>query len=308
LYAVGVLLALSGFASVFMTHQNAGLLLGALLMAAVVGISKLGYDEFAMVKRGVVLRVYDAPVLKKGLFVVFADLALIAISLYGAIVLKYDDWAVVLHRDMLLGIAALLPAMTLLIFSLMQIYQRAWSNASILDVMKLTLATITASTATYLTARLAIAEPPTVTFMITYTLVMLVLVNGVRASYRMFYQLNRESNADGELVVIYGAGRGGALALREILTNTAVPMKPIGFIDDNPLMKGRFINGYPVLGNLDDLADVVLNGKARGLVIASEKIPITKLRNAQAVCESRGAWMRVFTIDFRIVTGDTDAA
>ena len=140
--------------------------------------------------------------------------------------------------------------------------------------------------------------------MITYTLVMLVLVNGVRASYRMFYQLNRESNADGEPVVIYGAGRGGALALREILTNTAVPMKPIGFIDDNPLMKGRFINGYPVLGNLDDLADVVLNGKARGLVIASEKIPITKLRNAQAVCESRGAWMRVFTIDFRIVSGD----
>ena len=308
LYGVGLLLALFGFGSVFMTHQNAGLLLGALLIAAIVGISKLGYDEFAMVKHGVVLRVYDAPVLKKGLFVVFVDLALIATSLYGAIVLKYDDWAVALHRNMLFGIAALLPATTILMFSAMQIYRRAWSNASILDVMKLTIATMTASTATYLAARLVVVEPPTVTFMITYTLVMLVLVNGVRASYRMFYQLNRESNAEGDAVVIYGAGRGGALALREILTNTAVPMRPIGFIDDNPLMKGRFINGYPVLGNLDDLANIVLDGKARGVVIASEKIPIAKVRNAKAVCESRGAWMRVFTIDFRAFRGDTDAA
>ena len=173
--------------------------------------------------------------------------------------------------------------------------------------MKLTLATMTASTATYLAARLVVVEPPTATFMITYTLVMLVLVNGVRASYRMFYQLNRESNAEGDAVVIYGAGRGGALALREILTNTAVPMRPIGFIDDNPLMKGRFINGYPVLGNLDDLANIVLDGKARGVVIASEKIPIAKVRNAKAVCESRGAWMRVFTIDFRAFRGDTAA-
>jgi UDP-GlcNAc:undecaprenyl-phosphate GlcNAc-1-phosphate transferase len=308
LYSIAVLLALFGYASVFMTQQNAGLLLGALLIAAIVGISRLGYDEFAMVKRGVVLRVYDVPVLKKGLFVVFVDLTLIATSLYGAIVLKYDDWAVALHRDMIFGVAEILPATTLVMFSAMRIYRRAWSNASILDVMKLTIATVTASTVTYLTARLAVADPPTVTFMITYTLIMLVLVNGGRGSYRMFYQLNRESNAEGEPIVIYGAGRGGALALREILTNTAVPMKPIGFIDDDPLMKGRFIHGYPVLGNLSELARVVLHSKARGVIIASEKIPIAKVRNAQAVCESRGAWMRVFTIDFRAISDDTDAA
>src|SRR6266849_6234741 len=63
LYGVGVVLAILVFASVFMTHQNAALLLGTLLLAAVVGVSKLGYDEFAVVKNGLVLRFYDAPVL-----------------------------------------------------------------------------------------------------------------------------------------------------------------------------------------------------------------------------------------------------
>ena len=90
-----------------MTHQNAALLLGALLIAAIVGVSKLGYDEFAVVKSGAVLRFYDAPVLRKSFFVVFVDLTMIAASLYLAIGLKYDDWGVQHHRDMLIGIAAL---------------------------------------------------------------------------------------------------------------------------------------------------------------------------------------------------------
>ena len=299
LYGVGLVLALFAFASVFLRQQDAALLLGALLVAAVVGVSRLGYDEFAMVKRGVVLRMYDAPVLKKGFFVVFVDLAMIATALYVAIGLKYDDWSIVEQRKMIVGIMAILPAATLMMFSIMHIYRRSWSNAGIQDVVKLTMAVVTANSATYVVARLTATQPPTVTFMVTYTLVMLALVNGTRASYRVFYQMNRESNLDGDPVVIYGAGRGGALALREILCNVDVPMRPIGFIDDNPQMKGRYINGYPVLGNLDDLSSVVLDGKARGVVIASEKIPITKVQDAQKVCQSRGAWMRVFTVDFR---------
>jgi len=85
-------------------------------------------------------------------------------------------------------------------------------------------------------------------------------------------------------------------------------MRPIGFIDDNPLMKGRYLNGYPVLGNLADLANVVIDGQARGVVIASGKIPIGKVQDAQRVCQSRGAWMRVFTVDFRAFGGKTTGA
>jgi UDP-GlcNAc:undecaprenyl-phosphate GlcNAc-1-phosphate transferase len=138
-------------------------------------------------------------------------------------------------------------------------------------------------------------------------MVMLVMINGARASYRVFQHWNAASNTDGDPVVIYGAGKGGVLALREILTNTAVAMHPVGFIDDNPLMRGRFINGYPVLGSLDELAEIVLTGKARGVVVASEKIPIAKVLSAKDVCNARGAWMRVFRVDFRHVSGDAPA-
>ena len=40
-----------------------------------------------------------------------------------------------------------------------------------------------------------------------------------------------------------GAGESGTLALREIQTNSGVPMIPIGFIDDDPRKRGMRIHG-----------------------------------------------------------------
>ena len=298
LYGVGVVLAVLGFASVFMTHSNAALLLGTLLLAAVVGIYKLGYDEFAVVKKGLVLRFYEAPVLKKSLFVVFADMTMMVTALYLAVGLKYDDWGVVAQRPMVVGMVALLTAVTLTTFFAMSIYRHAWSNANVDDVVKLSTAIALSTVATYVIARFTLDVVPTVTFMATYALLMLIIVNGSRASYRVLYSWNRRSNRDGEPVVIYGAGKAGTLALREILTNSAVPMRPIGFIDDDPQMRGRVVNGYPVLGDLADLANVVFSGETRGVVIASEKIPIAKIQSTRELCESAGAWTRVFRIGF----------
>jgi FlaA1/EpsC-like NDP-sugar epimerase len=75
-------------------------------------------------------------------------------------------------------------------------------------------------------------------------------------------------------------------------------MKPIGFIDDDPHMRGRYVNGYPVLGDLAELANVVVDGKTRGVVIASEKIPIAKIESARRLCAAAGAWTRVFSVGF----------
>lgn len=298
LYGAGVLLAGAAFASLFLKQQDAGLLLATLLLAAIVGVSKLGYDEFAVVRNGVVLRFYNVPVLRQGLFVVFADLAMIAAALYAAIGLKYDDWSVTVHRDLALSLLPLLAAVTLTVFAMLQIYKRAWSNANIDDMARASVAVLSAVTVTYVIARLTAPEPISATFFVTYGLVLLVLINGGRGSYRLLSHWNRKSNRNGEPVVIYGAGRGGALALREILTNRDVPMRPIGFIDDDPAKHGRLINGYPVIGSLQVLEDLCAEGKVRGVVLASEKIAPRNVHLASLLSAREKLWIRRFRVDF----------
>jgi UDP-GlcNAc:undecaprenyl-phosphate GlcNAc-1-phosphate transferase len=109
----------------------------------------------------------------------------------------------------------------------------------------------------------------------------------------------QRANRDGEPVIIYGAGNSGTLALREIQTNDGLPMVPVGFIDDDPTKSGRWINGYPVLGSVAAVQHIVMSKGVRGIVIASEKIPVARVRQAQTLCKDTGLWIRRFRITFQ---------
>ncbi len=67
LYTAGAVLASTALLSLFIEQRKAALLLIGILVAAFVGIFKLGYDEFAVWRRGTLLKIYDAPMLRIGL-------------------------------------------------------------------------------------------------------------------------------------------------------------------------------------------------------------------------------------------------
>ncbi|HVT04699.1 MAG TPA: hypothetical protein VHL58_15155 [Thermoanaerobaculia bacterium] len=119
------------------------------------------------------------------------------------------------------------------------------------------------------------------TFFVIYMLIMLVGVDGVRASYRLIQHWSYQDAQEGDLVVIYGAGVGGRLVVREVTSNRDVHMRPVGFIDDDPAKNGKLLNGYPVLGSLDVLELHIARGDIKGVVVASEKIPFLNLAPPQ---------------------------
>jgi FlaA1/EpsC-like NDP-sugar epimerase len=56
-------------------------------------------------------------------------------------------------------------------------------------------------------------------------------------------------------VLIVGAGDGGRLVLREVLRNRSSGSRPVGFVDDDPRLRGVRVEGVKVLGDTDgDLA------------------------------------------------------
>src|SRR3712207_7530599 len=51
---------------------------------------------------------------------------------------------------------------------------------------------------------------------------------------------------------------GGRLVLREVLRNPSLGLAPVGFIDDDPRLRGVRVEGVKVLGNTDgDLPRVI---------------------------------------------------
>ena len=56
-------------------------------------------------------------------------------------------------------------------------------------------------------------------------------------------------------ILIYGAGRIG-MSMSGLINGEASPMKLIGFIDDNPVLRGRRVQGFEVLGRESDIPTI----------------------------------------------------
>ena len=86
----------------------------------------------------------------------------------------------------------------------------------------------------------------------------IIFVGGLRYGLRMFAEdWNRISGygkaASQRNVLIIGAGDAGELVAKELLKNTQLNLKPIGFLDDNPDKFKQQIHGVPVIGKLSDI-------------------------------------------------------
>lgn len=302
LYGVGIAGAAIGIGSLFVTNSNAGLLLGTLLVAAMIGVGRLGYDEFGMLRRGVVLRIYDAPVLRLGLFRVFVDMVLVAAAMYLAISLKYEDWELSVYGSTFLDYLSFLLPMTVLVFWGAKLYERSWRFASLEDAIGATAATLVSTATGFILIRLTVASEASPTLFVTFFIVFLALVGTARSSFRVLdYLRGRTPKPEASLAAIYGAGDHGLMAARELQLNERLGLVVVGFIDDDPNRVGRRVGGYPVLGDAGDVDRLFRDGKVKVLVVASDQIHPERLRRAFLAAEAHDCDVLRFSLELHSI-------
>lgn len=298
LYAVGIVGAGIGIGSLFVTNSNAGLLLATLLAAAMIGVGRLGYDEFGMLRRGVVLRIYDAPVLRLGLFRVFVDMVLISAAMYVAISLKHDDWELSVYGSAFLDYLSFLLPTTVLVFWAAKLYERSWRFASLEDGIGATAATLISVITGFIIIRLTVAPDASPTLFGTFFIVLLTLVASARSSFRVLeYFKGRTPTPEASRAAIYGAGDHGLMAAREFQLNDRFGLRVVGFIDDDPDKAGRRVGGYPVIGDADDVDRLLRDGKVEVLVVASDQIHPERLRRVFLAAEERDCVVLRFSLE-----------
>ncbi|HET7453115.1 MAG TPA: hypothetical protein VFL12_10260 [Thermoanaerobaculia bacterium] len=173
-----------GFVSMFLNTKGAAILFATLVAAAVIGVKRMNYDEFAVIRRGVVLKIYGAPVLRRAMFPVFFDLFMVVVSVYLAIGVRDGDWALVVHRPEAVRLIAILPAISLLVFAAFRLYRGPWSETRAADLLRCCGAVLASGAAAAAVTGWGDRSVP-LSFVAIYSLVLLVLVAGSRISYRI---------------------------------------------------------------------------------------------------------------------------
>lgn len=109
----------------------------------------------------------------------------------------------------------------------------------------------------------------------------------------------RKARVRGARVVVYGAGRGGTLLVREVLQNPDAGLMPVGFIDDDPRKRRLRVEGIPVLGDRSSLADVIGRHGVSEVVISIRDLEAGRLEELMDECSRLGVSLRRmrFSID-----------
>jgi UDP-GlcNAc:undecaprenyl-phosphate/decaprenyl-phosphate GlcNAc-1-phosphate transferase len=102
----------------------------------------------------------------------------------------------------------------------------------------------------------------------------------------------RKRRAVGKPALIYGAGRGGALLVRELLQNREMGIVPVGFIDDDVRKQKMLIEGIRVQGTIDDLGTLARRHEVTELLVAIRDIEIGHLEYVLDLCRRHGLMLR----------------
>src|SRR5262250_2104661 len=118
-------------------------------------------------------------------------------------------------------------------------------------------------------------------------------------SFRLFGLAVSRTRKEKIPVLVYGAGDGGEVVVRECRTNSQLEYQPIGFLDDDPRKEGRSLAGLSIFGGAEKLPEILQQKKVEGCIISSAKI----LENGhseqiRSVCQEQGLWIKQLRLDF----------
>jgi len=311
LYGVG---SMAAFAAVFVDRSDR-LTTPAVIIPVLVALVLMGVylsqlrvypeKEFSVLRDRSFTPILLELTYKRHLLLVLLDFILVAFSYYLSYRLRFEGEAFGYYFKVFLRSLPAVIACKMMVFLWMGIYRGFWGFISTNDV------------ALYLRASAlgTLVSVATVTFIYRFNefskgifiidwLLTTGLLLGTRGYFRLFMEIQSRKTLSGDTVVIYGAGRAGELLLREILNNKHLSVNPIGFIDDDILKTGKKIQGFPILGTLEDLENIHSKNRINGILVSfndKDAKGTAALQAAELFCRNKGLFLRRFKIELQEV-------
>ncbi|MBX3192533.1 MAG: hypothetical protein KF819_36430 [Labilithrix sp.] len=232
---------------------------------------------------------------KLRIFETLNDFALIILCYYGAFLLRFDfDGESAFFPQFVRSLPIVIVAQ-LTVFLAMGLYRGVWRYTSVDDVVLIVKTTLVA----VVTSTLAVLfifrfEGFSRAVVVIDGVLLLLAVAGSRISFRLFRSwLSRQRPKDAaRRVLIYGAGDGGELLLRELQSNRSLQLVPVAFLDDDPQKIGRVIHGIPVLGTFDRIEQVATSMQVQELVLSTTKVDMDRWQLVARACNEHGIGCR----------------
>jgi len=171
-------------------------------------------------------------------------------------------------------------AVQILSFLIGGVYKGIWRYVGVNELARLALAVFVGSAVSGVAVLFFYKfHGPSRAVFILNGVMLLLFVGASRISFRLIAAMvagQRQPAPDARPVLIYGAGDGGEMLIRELLNNPVYRYLPVGFIDDDVQKSGKQLRGYQIFSG-DDLPGLINSHGVSEVLISSLKVPESKL-------------------------------
>lgn len=232
--------------------------------------------------------------LRSVLIFLFDLLAVVAAWIGGFLIRFNFEWPAGYERQMLVGLVVLLVTQAIA-SRWAGLYRGMWVFASLPDLKRVLKAV--AASAVVLIGFVAVnRSAPAIprSLMLLYPVLLLVIMGGGRAAWRMWkeHRLYGGLIGQGKPVVIVGAGSGGLMLVRAL--ERCADWRVVALVDDDRSKHGLELCGQVVAGDVGDLPRVLDDYRAKHVILAMPSAANDVLRKATNLAVRAGA--QVFTV------------
>jgi UDP-GlcNAc:undecaprenyl-phosphate/decaprenyl-phosphate GlcNAc-1-phosphate transferase len=215
------------------------------------------------------------------------DAAMVSGTFLASYLLLVDGRGTELQRGTFLAVLPVLLGTTYVVYVLFAVYRRAWRFATPRDLATMALASVLATLAALgiVLATRDLGDFPRAVFAV-YGIAAASLAVASRWLVRFVPEAGGGPDDGRRRVVVVGAGSAGRGLVRDLRRSGGAHV--VGFLDDNPRLRRRRVQGVPVLGTTGEAGVVLATSRADELVVTIPDAPVERLDVVTRACDTAG--------------------
>lgn len=247
------------------------------------------------------------------LLLLLVDIITIIFDVYLAIVIRFQlDYSYVppnymdsVHRYVLINVVV-----TILLFCILNLYNRVWSYASLYEAVLIAgAAFLSAALQLFGMTMMSLSEPRSYFFFYFFLLTVTTLAS--RFSYRILHTIRRgmkKSVRKRINTMVIGAGEAGNAIITELRASEYLNRHVVCAIDDNPSKKGKYIRGVRIVGNRDKIVECAEKYDVDEIILAIPSSDAKQKREILEICNKTSCKLKVLPGMYQLITEEVSVS
>ena len=251
----------------------------------------------------------------RAILIMFVDALSVMISYFLALLLRFDFIFSRIPVNYLEGYLWSMPywiLSTIVIFYICRLYHSIWRLASVAELRMIITAYLIIMVVDVAGMLFMHLRMPRSYYFMGYVLCFC-MTAGTRFSYRLLRSYtNRKRQDEGkdeqDRIMIIGGGEAGQILIKELINCSRFHTKVCCVIDDNPNKRGRVLEGIPIVGDRNDILEMVEKYEVNHIIYAIPTSSAKTRKEILNICKETKCRLQTVPGVYQLLNGEVSVS